>query len=568
MSDAGGGTSLHANHAISWLTSVRETILCMALAPNAASGVRMTELLAALSLGTDLGMGHPMEHVLRQSFLALRLAERLGLRPQEREVVFYSSVLAWVGCHVDAYEQAKWFGDDRAVKHEIRQVDLGRAIESAAFTLRHIGAGEPLLARARLGIAFLAAGRHDVDAMFDNHWRAADALAEQLGLDQAVRDSVAQTFERWDGKGVPDGARGEELLIATRLVNLADVVEVFHRAGGAEAALAVARARRGTQFDPALVDLLEAAADGLFAELESVTGWQAVLSVTPGLGVELTEAQLDRALEAVADFVDLKSPYTISHSRNVAVLAERAAHLAGLPAGDANALRRAALVHDLGRLGVSNGIWDKEAALLQGERERVRLHPYLTERMLASSPPLVPLARLAGQHHERLDGSGYPRGLTGEHLSPAARILAVADTYSTKAEPRPHRPECAPDEIAEHLRDEVRAGRLDGAAVDAVLRAAGHRVRRRRDWPAGLTAREIDVLRLIARGLSYRQIAEKLVISRKTASNHVERVYTKIGVTNRAMASVFAVRHGLLLAESLDEPPPTHSSPKDGVATP
>jgi HD-GYP domain-containing protein (c-di-GMP phosphodiesterase class II) len=535
---------------------------------DSASGVRLTELLAALSLGTDLGMGHRMEHVLRQSFLALRLAERLDLPPAEREVVYYTSLLAWVGCHVDAYEQAKWFGDDRAVKHEIRQVDLGRPIESAAFTLQHLGGGAPLLARARLGVAFLAEGRHDVDAMFDNHWRTADALAERLGLGQAVRDSVAQTFERWDGKGVPAGVGGEHLLIATRLVNLSDVVEVFHLAGGVEAAVAVARTRAGTQFDPALVELLEAEADRLFAELESVTSWDAAMSVMPGLGAELTFAELDSALEAVADFVDLKSPYTIGHSRNVADLASAAARAAGLPRDDVTALRRAALVHDLGRLGVSNSVWDKAAPLTQGERERVRMHPYLTERMLASSPPLATVAALAAQHHERLDGSGYPRGLSGEHLSPAARILAVADTYRAKAEPRPHRLEWTPDEIAGHLRSEVRSGRLDGAAVDAVLRAAGHRVRRRRDWPAGLTAREIEVLRLVARGLSYRQIAERLVISRKTASNHVERVYTKIGVTNRAMASLFAVKHGLLLDDAHDEPGQAGDRAEDGVPTP
>jgi HD-GYP domain-containing protein (c-di-GMP phosphodiesterase class II) len=268
---------------------------------------------------------------------------------------------------------------------------------------------------------------------------------------------------------------GEELLISTRLVNLADVVAVFHRAGGTEAALAVARARRGTQFDPALVDLLQAEADGLFTELEAVTGWEAVMSAAPGLGVPFTEAELDSALEAVADFVDLKSPYTISHSRNVADLAAQAAREAGWPDGDVTALRRAALVHDLGRLGVSNSIWDRKATLTPGERERVRLHPYLTERMLAPSPPLASLATVAAQHHERLDGSGYPQGLTGEHLSSAARILAVADAYRTKAEPRPHRPQCTSPEIAAYVRDEVRAGRLDGGAVDAVLRAAGHR---------------------------------------------------------------------------------------------
>jgi HD-GYP domain-containing protein (c-di-GMP phosphodiesterase class II) len=545
-----------------------ETIPQVARDSHRDSGVRLTELLAALSLGTDLGMGHPMEHVLRQSFLALRLAERLGLPPSERETVHYASLLAWVGCHVDAYEQAKWFGDDRAVKHEIRQVDLGRPVESAAFTLRHLGAGAPLLARARLGLAFVAEGRHDVDAMYDNHWRAADALAERLGLGAAVRDSVAQTFERWDGKGEPAGVRGQELLISTRLVNLADVVEVFHRAGGVGSALAVARARRGTQFDPALVDLLEAEAGSLFAELESVSGWEAMTSVAPGLGVALTEAELDAALEAVADFVDLKSPYTIGHSRNVADLAAQAARELTLPHHEVRTLRRAGLVHDVGRLGVSNAVWDKRAPLLQGEWERLRMHPYLTERMLVASPPLASLAALAARHHERLDGSGYPQGLTGEHLSPAARLLAAADTYRTKSEPRPHRPGCTPDQIAGHLRDEVHAGRLDGTAVDAVLRAAGHRVRRRRQWPAGLTTREVEVLRLVAHGLSYRQIAEQLVISRKTAGNHVERVYAKLGVTNRAMATLFAVKHGLLLAEAVDTPGPAGSAPEDGVVAP
>jgi HD-GYP domain-containing protein (c-di-GMP phosphodiesterase class II) len=298
-----------------------------------------------------------------------------------------------------------------------------------------------------------------------------------------------------------------------------------------------------------------------------VTSWDAVMSAEPGLGVALTDPQLEAALEAVADFVDLKSPYTIGHSRNVADLAADAARAAGLSAGQVTLLRRAALVHDVGRLGVSNAVWDKTTPLTQAERERIRIHPYLSERMLGSSPPLAALAALAGQHHERVDGSGYPRGLSGDQLSPAAKILAVADTYRSKAEPRAHRPEQSPAQIETHLRGEVRAGRLDGAAVDAVLRAAGHRVRRRPDRPAGLTPREVEVLQLVARGLSYQQIAQRLVISRKTASNHVERVYTKIGVTNRAMASLFAVRHGLLLADA-PEPDGADRRREDGVATP
>ena len=510
------------------------------------SGVRLTELLAALSLGTDLGMGHPMEHVLRQSFLALRLAEQLGLDASEREIVYYSSLMAWVGCHIDAYEQAKWFGDDRAVKHEIRWIDEGNALDGAAFVVRHLGAGKPWVERARLAAGFVGDGRRVLENIIDNHWRTADALMERLCLSPIVRCSVSQTFERWDGKGGPERAAGEQIELPSRLVNLADVVEVFHQAGGVEAAVVVARQRRGTQFDPALVDLFCDHADELFAELESVTSWDALMAAEPRLDRQLDERELDRALEAVADFVDVKSPYTIGHSRNVAELADGAARHLDLPAGDVTAVRRAGLVHDVGRLGVSNAVWDKQAPLTHAEVERVRLHPYLTERMLASTPVLAALADLAVQHHERLDGSGYPRGLKGDAITTGGRILAAADMYRSKLEPRPHRPAMPPGEVAPMLRDEARAGRLGGDAVEGVLRAAGHRARRRRAWPAGLTSREVEVLRLVARGLSHKQVAEQLVISRKTASHHVEHIYTKIGASNRAMAALFAMKHGLM----------------------
>jgi DNA-binding CsgD family transcriptional regulator len=209
-------------------------------------------------------------------------------------------------------------------------------------------------------------------------------------------------------------------------------------------------------------------------------------------------------------------------------------------------MRRAALLHDLGRLGVSNAIWDKPGELSPAEAERVRLHPYLTGRMLASSPALAALGATAAQHHERIDGSGYPRGLRGDSMTAAGKLLAAADSYAGKLEPRPHRPALAPAEAAQYLRDEVLAGRQDAQSVSAVLEAAGHPVRRRREWPAGLTTREVEVLRLLARGLSNKQIAERLVVARKTVDNHVEHIYTKTGVSNRARASLFAVRNGLM----------------------
>lgn len=510
------------------------------------AGVRLSELLAALSLGTDLGMGHPMEHVLRQTLLALRLADLLGLDQSERGVVYYSSMLAWVGCHVDAYEQAKWFGDDQALKADIRQVDTGKPVQLARYVLRHLGAGRSLLERAKIGAAFLGAGRRAMLAMFENHWRAALVLMERLDLEGGVRESVQQTFERWDGKGEPDGSQGEEIAIASRLVNLADVAEVFYQSGGVDAAIAVARDRSGTQFDPKLVELFCTEAPRLFADLEAVTSWDAVVAAEPHVDRELCGEELELALEGIGDFVDLKSPYTIGHSRGVADLAAEAARIFGLPATDAATVRRAALVHDLGRLGVSNGIWDKPGSLSPAEAERVRLHPYFTERMLAVSPGLAPLATVAVQHHERLDGSGYPRRSTGAAITPAGRLLGAADMYRAKTEPRPHRPPLSAVEAAASLRGEVRAGRFDGDAVDAVLKAAGHRVRRRREWPAGLTSREVEVLRLVARGLSHREIAERLTIAPKTVGSHVERIYTKIGANNRAMAGVFAIKHGLM----------------------
>jgi HD-GYP domain-containing protein (c-di-GMP phosphodiesterase class II) len=516
---------------------------------NDRRGMRLAELVAVLSLGTDLGLGQPMEHVLRQCLIALRLAERLELGDEERAVLYYTALLAYVGCHVDAHEQAKWLGDDLVLKRDARLTDLAGGRGDMAFLIGHLGAGRPPLERLRLGFAFLGgSGRRAVDAMFGNHWIATEGLVKALGLGQPVLDSLSQTFERWDGKGLT-GTRGAACPLAARITVLVDVAEVYHRVGGVDAAVAAARERSGTQFDPELVTAFADAAPELLDGLDTGGTWDAVIDAEPSLHLRIAEPQLEHALEAVGDFTDLKSPYVLGHSRRVGELAAAAADRGGLPAGDVTLLRRAGLVHDIGRLGVPNTIWDKRGPLNAGDRERVRLHPYLSERMLSASAELAPLGAIAGRHQERLDGSGYPRGLSGDALAPGARLLAVADAYAAMTEPRPHRPPHASGEAAAIVRDEVRAGRLDAQAADAVLAVAGHRLRRRREGPAGLTAREVEVLRLLARGLSTKQIAQLLVISRKTARNHVQNIYSKAGVSNRAQASIFAVRHGLMAGE-------------------
>ena len=498
-----------------------------------------------MSLGVDLGFGQPMEHVLRQCIIALRLAECVSLDEEQRSVVYYTALLVDVGCHSDAHEQAKWFGDDIALKSGKYDHELG-SISGALAALRLVGSGNPPLHRFRVGLEFAWSGHRDLNGMIAQHSALAQRLAEQLGLSGAVQASVGAAYEQWDGKGWPGRLKGRDIPVASRLAQIGEFSEVAHRVGGVGAAVDLVKKRAGTQFDPDLAGAFCANSGPILEGLEAGETWAAVIGAEPSLGVCLSPPEFDAALLAVADFVDLKSPYTLGHARAVSDLAAAAGTKLGLNVAEVTALRQAGVVHGLGRLGVSNAIWDKRGPLGAGEWERVRMHPYLTERMLHQSAALAPLGAIVVQLRERLDGSGYPRGVSGTAIPLAARVLAAADAYQSMCEPRPHRPARTGEAAARELRAEVKAGRLDGDAVEGVLGAAGHRVPRRREGPAGLTAREIDVLRLVSRGLSSKEIAARLVISPKTARNHIEDIYAKVGVSNRAGASLFAVQQGLL----------------------
>jgi HD-GYP domain-containing protein (c-di-GMP phosphodiesterase class II) len=512
--------------------------------------IRLAELLAALSLGIDLGFAQPMEHVLRQCLIALRLSEQLGLDAPGRSAAYFTSLLISVGCHSDAHEQAKWFGDDIAVK--ANKYEHGMNFRAAAASMRMLGAGRPPLHRFRVGLEFVVSGHKEMDVT--SHALLARALGEHLGLPAAVLDGLASAYEKWDGRGWPGERSRERIPLPARIAQMAEFVEVAHRVGGIASATAFARKQRGRQFDPALVDLLCARSDAILGGLDAVQTWEAVIDAEPALAIVLADEELDAALLAVANFVDLKSPYSLGHSGNVGELAAGAAMVLKLPSSDVTTMRRAGLVHDFGRLGISNAIWDKRGQLGAGEWERVRMQPFITERMLRQSPALAPLGTLAAQHRERLDGSGYPRGISGSAISQGARILGAADAYQAMREQRPHRAARSPGDAAAELRAEAHAGRLDGDAVEAVLNAAGHRMQRRPSRPAGLTAREVEVLKLLALGSSNKEIAQRLLMSRKTAGNHVEHIYAKIGATNRAAASLFAVHHGLLASDdALDD---------------
>jgi HD-GYP domain-containing protein (c-di-GMP phosphodiesterase class II) len=486
-----------------------------------------------------------MEHAIRQTAIALRVADRLGLGTEDRVATYYVALLDSVYCHADAHEQARWFGDDIGLKADVYEADMV-SLQSWMLTMRRLGAGESGLARLGRVAAFPVKGLKPVLGMLTTHSTLQAQFAERIGLDQRVCRALWQSYERWDGKGDPNGIEREEISLPARIVPLADVVEVHHRRGGVDGARKVAQERRGGQLDPALVDLFCHSAEELLGGLGATPTWEAVIDAEPGLRRVVRGEGLEHVLEAMADLVDMKSPHMAGHSRGVAKLAAEAARASAMPEDEVAALRRAGYVHDIGRLGVSNAVWDKPGRLSAGELERVRLHPYLTERMLAKVSALGRARTLAARHHERLDGSGYPRGLRADDLSAADRLLAAADVYHAMTEPRPHREALPLDRAAAELRAEARAGRLDGEAVNAVLKATGQRAPARREWPGGLTAREVEVLGLVARGHSNKEIASRLVVTPKTVSSHVEHIYRKIDVSSRAGATLFATQHGLV----------------------
>lgn len=385
-----------------------------------------------------------------------------------------------------------------------------------------------------------------------SRWRhpgaaVAAGMAPRLGLSRGVQRALHELFERWDGKGAPQQLAGEAIALPGRLAQLASQAMVFHRLGGVDAALEMARQRSGTALDPDLVAGFARCAAELLRDLDLSDPWRAVIEAEPAPQRWISDGEMDEIANAFADAVDLKSPFMFGHSRGVAELSESAARALGLEDFEIACLRRAALFHDLGRVGVPNGVWEKPGPLTAGEWERVRLHAYHSERILSRSPALAVLAPLAGMHHERLDGTGYHRQAMTAAIPMPARVLGAADTFQAMTQDRPHRKALSVSEAVDRLHDEARAGRLDARAVDAVLAATGQSRRRaaRQGWPAGLTDREVEVLCLLARGLRNREVARRLFISPKTVGRHVEHIYQKLGVSSRAAAVMFAAQHDL-----------------------
>jgi HD-GYP domain-containing protein (c-di-GMP phosphodiesterase class II)/DNA-binding CsgD family transcriptional regulator len=511
------------------------------------SGVRRAEIIACLSLATDLAMGQGVGRGLKSCLLGVRLGRLLGLVGEELREIYYHSLLRFIGCNAETYALAALFGDEIDFRREFALVDAGDGPTILRLVARHVRgarAGAPFRERTWGVLRAVLAAKGESAAVIEGHCEVAERLADRLGFGAGVIRNLGQIYERWDGRGLPQGLKGEAVAIAVRAVNLCQDALVLAEAHGADGALGIVRERGGKAYDPRMADAL--CRSELLAGVGGDASWEEVLDFEPEPQTALSPSELDAACLAIADFTDIKTPYALGHSRAVAALAAAAVRRAGLPQADAVDLYRAGLVHDVGQVAVPAAIFVKAGPLAEPERERMRLHTYYTERVLARPAPLAKLAAIAGRHHERLDGTGYHRGARGQELSLPARILAAAEAYRAMTEERPYRAALSPEQAAAALRSDVRAGRFDGEAVDAVLDAAGQRVaEKRKSFAAGLTSREIEVLRLVARGHSAKEMARRLGISAKTVDNHVQNLYGKIGVSTRAGATLFAIEHGL-----------------------
>jgi HD-GYP domain-containing protein (c-di-GMP phosphodiesterase class II) len=513
------------------------------VAPQGSEPVRTAELIAALCLATDLGMAFPFEHGLHTTLIAMRLANQLGIDRQSASQTYYACLLCHASCTTEAHVAAEVFGG--SLTSNFNPVMYGSGREVLTGMLRALpDPGSPALVRAAQTARRLPRMARVQRPAVTAACEVAGMLAEHLGAPPSVPGLFAYLTERWDGRGPLRRASGEQIPLPMRIVHVATDAAFQRLVGGVEHAVRLMRERAGHAFDPEVAACVVEGGEILVLE-EGASAWEEVLALEPSPPLVLEPAGVDRALAAMGNFADLISPSLAGHAAGVAELAAAAARCCGIEAVGVTAIRRAGLVHDLGRVAVHPRVWQKPGPLSADEWEQVRLHPYQTERVLSRSGFLAALAPIAGGHHERLDGSGYHRGCAGAALAMPARVLAAADAYHAMTEPRPRRQALVPEQAAKTLGQEASSGRLDPGAVAAVLEAAGQPVPRL-VRPAGLTQREAEVVGMLARGLQTKQVARALGISIKTADRHIQNAYGKLGVSTRAAAALVAMEHGLV----------------------
>ena len=431
-----------------------------------SSEIALSELISALSRALDVAEGEPPGHAARSCLIGMRVADELKLDTGERSDLFYALLLKDAGCSANAAHMAALFGaDDQVAKHTSKLVNWSRPRDAFFWSLRTVAPGGSIAERTDRLRAIRNEGAVTRSLMDARCHRGAE-IALKLGFSATTAEAIRALDEHWDGHGQPRGLRGTEIPLAARILCLAQTVEVFQAARNAEAACRVADKRRGEWFDPDLVDALRSfRSDTAFWSSLSEPDLSSV--EPPDQVLTADEPRLDQIADGFAAVVDAKSPWTHEHCDRVCAIAIGIATQMRFEEHALHELRRAALLHDLGKLSISNRILDKPGPLTEAERARFHEHPLLAEQILARVPSLRELAAVASAQHERLDGSGYPRGLTAEELTMPMRILAVADVYEALISERPYRSAYYPDDAVELMRADVPL-RLDPDAFAAL----------------------------------------------------------------------------------------------------
>jgi HD-GYP domain-containing protein (c-di-GMP phosphodiesterase class II) len=508
---------------------------------------RLADLLASVSLLSDLGFALPPEESMRSCLIATTLARRMGLGEDVVADAFYTSLLQHAGCTGFAHETAIVYGDELVMNAAAARTDTTDLGDVVNTYLRAVTRGKGWVGWTRATLYTVVRGTQFGRRYATARCEVGRETARRLGLGEGVRRGLHEVAEAWAGGDGVQGLAGEAIAPAARLASLAATAARFDEIGGADAAVDAVRRRAGRELDPSIAATFLADAAAILGLSRDGDPRDAVLASEPTPVRTVSPSDLPAVAEAIGDLADLKTTFTLGHSGGVAALASAAAARHGLDERAVERVRLAGHLHDLGRVGISNAIWEQPRRLTAAEWEQVRLHAYHSERILARSEALRPIAAIAGMHHERQDGSGYHRGSPGRDIPVEARLLAASDAFQAMTQPRPHRPALRADHAASELRRDADAGRLDADATVSVLEAAGvEHVRARPSRPSGLSDREVDVLRLVAAGLTNRQIADRLVVSPRTAEHHVQHIYAKIGASSRAAAALFAMEHGLL----------------------
>ncbi|MEY2478820.1 MAG: hypothetical protein QOG87_4135 [Actinomycetota bacterium] len=498
----------------------------------------------------DLGFGLPPQTAVRSCLVAAAIGRRMGLDDDDVRDCFYTALLMHIGCLGVAHESMLAFGDDLALNRAVARTNMADPQELADVLLPEMTRGMAPADAARAAEFALTEGNEWGRRVDVGVCEVARDTARRVGLPSSTQEALHHVFEAWVGGWAPSGLRGDEIPLASRVARAATDAAFFGEMGGVERAVHALRARAGVTLDPGVVETFVADPEGLLAEADTGDPRDRILEVEPTPVIERSgHTQLVEVARAFGELVDLKTPFLHGHAAEVARLATGAARRLGMSDAEVGRVEVAALLHDVGRSGVSNAVWEKAGPLTRAEWEQVRMHAYHSERILATSPSLEPLSVLAGMHHERLDGSGYHRCATAAVVPMAARIIAAADAFAAMTEARPYRAALAPGEAADALGAEARAGRIDADAATAVIAEAGQAAPSLRPpRPAGLSDREMEVLALVAEGCSNAEVAERLFISRRTAEHHVQHVYAKVGVSTRAAAALFAVEHDVVRA--------------------